>query len=106
MAEQTPREEFEEQFGQITDDKWQWLKEFFDRNRTDEVVDWTRVAGFKVDGRIWAKDAVEVILRDTVREITKAEIISISVDPRPNAFGYGIDHAKLFIDPEMRRTDG
>jgi hypothetical protein len=28
----TPREEFEEQFGSITDDKWEWLKQFCLRN--------------------------------------------------------------------------
>lgn len=29
---QTPREEFESQFGSITDDQWQWLKEFCKRH--------------------------------------------------------------------------
>ena len=28
----TPREEFEEQFGSITDNQWEWLKEFCLRN--------------------------------------------------------------------------
>jgi hypothetical protein len=28
----TPREEFEEEFGPITDDRWEWLKQFCLRN--------------------------------------------------------------------------
>lgn len=30
----TPREEFQLKFGPITDDQWQWLKEFVARNTT------------------------------------------------------------------------
>lgn len=32
MAEKTPREEFEQMFGGIIDEQWQWLKEFVEKN--------------------------------------------------------------------------
>lgn len=59
---QTPREEFEEMFGAITDERWQWLKEFCDRNYN--ISSWLRgVAGYRVPGedRTYHPDDVEII---------------------------------------------
>lgn len=56
----TQREEFESEFGFITDEQWQWLKEFVARhyqpNRTQGVV------GYKVGGRIHHPSDVEIII--------------------------------------------
>lgn len=42
----TPREEFQNVFGPITDDQWQWLKEFTDRNYDSQA--WLRgVVGYR-----------------------------------------------------------
>lgn len=67
MGHATPREEFEEQFGEIIDEQWQWLKEFVERNLPVGVIDWNNVAGFEVQGRVFHPSEV-VLIRNTRRE--------------------------------------
>lgn len=58
----TPREEFETQFGLITDDQWQWLKEFTDRNYDFEA--WFRgVVGYRhtPTGNIYHPSEMEIL---------------------------------------------
>lgn len=95
MADKTPREEFEEMFGEIIDEQWQWLKEFLGRNLPAGVVDYNEIVGFRVEGRIYHPTDVELIKRDATRVIDKAELLSLSLDREPNAFGYGIENVEI-----------
>ena len=59
----TPREEFEQQFGAIDDEKWEWLKEFLVRNDTRDKLPWNRIVGFRIDDRVYHPSEVQVILK-------------------------------------------
>jgi len=57
MAEKTPREEFEQMFGGIIDEQWQWLKEFVEKNHIPQPP-----VGFRVNGRVYHPDDVKAFV--------------------------------------------
>lgn len=60
--ELTPREEFQNTFGPINDDQWQWLKEFTERNY--DASDWFRgIKGYRhvPTDRIFHPSEMEII---------------------------------------------
>lgn len=59
----THREEFESVFGEIDDEKWDWLKHFVDRNH--EVDRKRGVVGYRIMGdAIYHPSDVEIILEE------------------------------------------
>jgi hypothetical protein len=58
----TPREEFESQFGRVTDELWQGLKEFTEHNY--DISDWLRgILGYRnmKTGDVFHPHEIEII---------------------------------------------
>lgn len=62
------------------------------------------VHAYRIDGKLFHPDDVEIIRTNGAnpvpRLIENVEILYISLDDKPNAFGYGIDHATLYLKTE------